>query len=63
MLLSVKEFPGHLAFGGVFLNPQNPTPVPRTMRVLLAPHLPPRSLSYYIDSSGVHGMDEEDHAR
>ena len=40
---------------------QNPAPVPRTMRVLLAPHLPPDSLNYYIDSSGVHGiMDEDD---
>ena len=47
-----------------FFISQNPAPVPRTMRVLLAPHLPPDSLTYCIDSSGVHGIDVDDmHAR
>ena len=41
---------------------QNPAPVPRTMQVLLAPHVPSQSLTYYIDSGGVHGISNEEYS-
>ena len=34
----------------------------RTLQVLLAPHLPLTSVQYYIDSDGLHGVEEKLHS-
>ena len=37
---------------------QSSSPVPRTLQVEFAPHLPPTLCYYYVDNDGVHGLGD-----
>ena len=46
---SVDNMAGFCPFGN---------PVPRIMKTSLAPHIPDKSINYYIDDEGLHGLED-----